>query len=491
MLPIPLLIALFLAFGVETTPTPPDDPHGVLLLTFGAVLAVGSAAFLLGLGTASLVRRRGHADRRIRRAFVRGSRVLTLFTLAAFGWLIHFEEWPGLVLRTWGWRGSILVDDVLILAPFLLMQLLAWWGGFYGERAIQGVPAGHPSGRVLRHLYLLERQSLGLTLPVLLVFILRNDVLGRLRPDWQLDPIAETVEVAVLGLLVLTVAPLFLRMAWPTRSLPDGPLRDRLEGVARRSGFRCTDILVWDTDRTMLNACVAGVLPGLRYVLLSDALIEALTEREIAAIFGHEIGHVAHRHLQYFLFFFVGSLAFLTMSSEVFAGLERHVATLTSGDLAKPSMMRDVAEGAVVLATIGGLFGVVFGRLSRRFERQADVYGCKVVSCGSAECPPHFEVEGEDDGRSGLPSEVCPAGVRIFAEALANVARLNGIAAEKRLWRHGSVASRIAFLRQLGEAPGREAAFQRQVRNARYGLGAALVGSVGLASAMHWLGLWR
>ena len=63
----------------------------------------------------------------------------------------------------------------------------------------------------------------------------------------------------------------------------------------------------------MVNACVTGILPGFRYVLLSDALIESLTPLEIAAVFGHEIGHVAHRHFLYFAFFFMGSLGVLSL----------------------------------------------------------------------------------------------------------------------------------------------------------------------------------
>ena len=47
--------------------------------------------------------------------------------------------------------------------------------------------------------------------------------------------------------------------------------------------------------------------------LLSDALIEYLDEHEVAAVFGHEVGHIAHRHLAYFGFFFVASLGVLAM----------------------------------------------------------------------------------------------------------------------------------------------------------------------------------
>lgn len=491
MIPIPLLIALLLAFGIEAPSSPPDDVRGTIAGAVGVALGLAAVSFALGLGTAFRVRRRGFSTVRVRRTFVVGSRLLSLATVASFGWMIHFGGWPGLVLGTWGWRGSILVDDALLLAPFLGMQFLSWWGTFYGERAIHGLPPSHMGYRVGRHLYLRERQSLALVLPIVTIFVIRNDLLGRLWPSWQQNPYAETAELAVLGVLVLAVSPAFIRLAWPTRSLPDGPLRRRLEAIARRSGFRFADVLVWDTDHTMINACVTGILPRFRYVLLSDALIDALTPLEIAAVFGHEIGHVAHRHLQYFLFFFVGCLAVLTMGSDVFAGLESWIATLTTADPTAPSAFRDVIEGLVVLVVVGLAFGTVFGHLSRRFERQADVYGCKVVSCGSADCPHHFDLDESPESGDAPIQSVCPTGVRIFADALASVAHQNGIDAEARSWRHGSIASRIAFLQKLAVAPEREAAFQRQVRNVRYGLAAGLAASVGLAGVAHWLGVLR
>ena len=115
-------------------------------------------------------------------------------------------------------------------------------------------------------------------------------------------------------------SPLFVRLAWPTRTLPPGPLRQRLERLASRVGFRCTDILVWDTGHVLVNAGVTGALPWFRYVLLSDALIESLTPAEVAAVFGHEVGHIAHRHLLYFGFFFLGSLGVMALVARFCVG---------------------------------------------------------------------------------------------------------------------------------------------------------------------------
>ncbi len=146
----------------------------------------------------------------------------------------------------------------VIFLPYLLIQLLVWWGLFFAERALQirqGLHAANPLGR---YLVLKARQSLGLILPVILLYVIRRDFLGRFFPGWDQHAWAEPLEIAVLGTLILTVSPLFIRLAWPTRSLPDGPLRRRLVRISERVGFRFTDILVWDTGNTMVNACVTG-----------------------------------------------------------------------------------------------------------------------------------------------------------------------------------------------------------------------------------------
>ncbi len=83
-----------------------------------------------------------------------------------------------------------------------------------------------------------------------------------------------------------------------------------------------------------------------------------------------------------------------------------------------------------MLVLVGLYFWLVFGHLSRRFERQADVFGSKVVSCELAECPPHVRLRRRaDDGqRPGVRG--CPSAARACApspSALAIVAQCNGM----------------------------------------------------------------
>ena len=212
----------------------------------------------------------------------------------------------------------ILFDDLVVFLPFVLIQLLVWWGLFFAERALQ-IRQGIGIDRGLgRYLVLKGRQSLGLTLPVILMYVLRRDVIRRFFPGWEDYAVGEPIEIAVLGLAGPGDARRF-SFGWPGRLTRCRQGRCAAGSNARRDrvGFRFTDILVWDTGQMMVNACVTGILPRFRYVLLSDALLESLTPLESAAVFGHEIGHVAHRHFLYFAFFFMGSLGVLSLFGDL------------------------------------------------------------------------------------------------------------------------------------------------------------------------------
>jgi STE24 endopeptidase len=57
-------------------------------------------------------------------------------------------------------------------------------------------------------------------------------------------------------------------------------------------------VRVLDTSRNpVANALAAGVLPGFRYVLVTDALFETLDDAAVAAVVAHEAGHHRRGHV--------------------------------------------------------------------------------------------------------------------------------------------------------------------------------------------------
>jgi STE24 endopeptidase len=195
----------------------------------------------------------------------------------------------------------------------------------------------------------------------------------------------------------------------------------------------------------------------------------------VAAVFGHEVGHIRHRHLAFFGFFFVASMGVLTLAADFVSG---H-ALRALGDSGGASAAT-IAQGVVTLVLGLTYFGTIFGVLSRRFERQADVFGCRSVSCGRLECPPHPDLYSRA-GVETVDGPLCPVGNRIFVNDLMNVAVLNGMEPTARSWRHGSITKRIAFLEGLEGKPLAERKFQSGVSRLRIALILALVAGLFLA----------
>lgn len=496
-MPLPLLFALILAFGFDSSERPVNVlaamSRGEAWQRAGeaslGILLVAAFAFALGKLVIWKVARQGRATPLVRRAFMLGVRASDLLSLIVFGWIIHGLDWPRVVRSGFRLGDPPLLDDALILLPFLLAQFAGWWGVYEAERVLRPV---FGTVGLRRHLWLKARMSLGLVLPFAAFYGLGTDLIRRAWPWTSGSPWEQPVSLAAMGVLVLFLAPLFLRIAWPTRTLPAGPLRERLERVALRFGFRCTDILVWDTNQLIVNAAVTGSLPWFRYVLLTDAMIENLEPHEIAAVFGHELGHIAHRHLAYFGFFLVASLGALAMATD---GANDAIRRFLPASLTPPSWVTGDSTTAQLIQALtfvivgGGYFLGVFGFISRRFERQADVYGCRVVSCGSDDCPPHADLDGfpgSAPGRSTMP--LCPVGIRIFINSLTNVAIENGMRPEAWSWRHGSIAHRISFLESLIGRPLVEREFQAGVKKLRQTLALVLLMTFGaLAAATRYL----
>jgi STE24 endopeptidase len=291
---------------------------------------------------------------------------------------------------------------------------------------------------------------------------------------WVQPGISETawfqaVTLSLLAISILVLSPWLLMRIFDVRPLPAGPLRDRLEAAARRLKFRYTKILLWNTRKNVANALVTGLFPIPRYVLLSDCLIENLSPEEVEAVFGHEVGHVKHLHMPLFL-------VFLTCSVTIFAMIGNWLMPmlgLAEVDwqalfLGTTSSYGTWTAELAGLVAIGGYLFLVFGFLSRRCERQADIYGARAMSCAQHACTGHDGLELPPNAK-----HLCPTGIRTFISALEKVAYLNGIRRDKHSWRHGSIARRVDYLDGLLKDPSCEPRFQRRMTFLRWTVWAA------------------
>ena len=470
-MPVPFLAAVALAFvfRLPTDRFPLGVSATVWKIAEAGLLAAIVGWVAVGLGR-DVLARAARANGTAGRRYVRARKVVDALGVAIFALILYLVDWVRVVDHGLGLRRFPFVEEAAILAPYMLA---ATFGTAGLHRAAARVRPEVATRGLARDLFRRARKAAGVALPIALIGVSSR---GLFRGAWR--PTGDDAWIPLVGLWVAATAafllsPAFVRLAWPMQPMPPGALRDRLERLARRLRFRCSDILVWDTNGTSVNAAVTGVLPWFRYVIVTDAMAERLPPEEIEAVFGHEVGHAAHRHLPYYAAFFFASAAVVALGSSAVDGIWDLEAAM-GRVVASPALVELVAAVAGCL-TLGLYFFLGFGGLSRRFERQADLYGARSVSCGLDPCDPQFDpnAEGFDPPRP-LPDAPCPRGVRLLAGALIDVAVLNGIDPADRSWRHGTIADRVASLGRVLDEPGGAKRFQEQTARLRWAVLAAL-----------------
>jgi STE24 endopeptidase len=467
---------------------------GTLAVVAGQILFIALASLAASRLTVARLDDTAEGHERTANAFARSQRILLAVIAAALVGTMIFTPWAPLV-RTGFHLGAIpLAGDLLILAPFFASLAIVWSMFYPVDLSLRRVAAGlseqepvstrrdndataaldtarlrrPPVDSSLR-VYLLDKfrhQILIIVVPMSMIVVakfvtewLKGDPVrhrGAVLPifaehQWAADSI-----LGLTSIFVLTFAPLMLRHIWATEPLPAGPLRDRFVRTCRRIGLRYREILLWHTHGMAINAAVMGFFAPLRYILVSDALLETMDEEEIEAVFGHEAGHVHHWHLQFFVLF---ALLSMYIAGGVFEVLAR------SGLVTDISLLQLISLGALLAVW---LFG--FGWLSRKFERQADLYGVRCITPDIKTCTSWCPVHGPKKAPG-----ICSSAASLFGQTLAKIADLNGIPREAPSWRHGSIADRCRLIERLASEAAASDRFERSILLIKIGLVLACV----------------
>jgi Zn-dependent protease with chaperone function len=408
--------------------------------------------------------------------------------------LLHVARWFMLVdyaaaVLLAGWlravRGVVgdlvLVDELLTMLPPILGVAALWWLHYPIDRALRqallmrrldlGKPVYPMPGRWRYVFRQLRLHLLLLLVPILLILGAAEAIhlaLARL-PDEPLPNWAGDAATFLVGLGVFLFAPLMARVLLSVHPLPNGPVRDELESICRHHRVRVRDFLLWGTDGSMINAAVMGLIGPLRYVLLTDALIETMTRRQVQAVMAHEVGHVRRHHMPWMV---LSLLAVLLLS-----GIVVSLPFLLSEPLRVRWDARAIPwiEGAAT-AVAAILALIAFGWISRRFERQADTFAVQHLSRTGDE-----EADIPGDGAS-VTAEAAFA----LHSALQTIARLNTVDPHRRSWRHGSITWRQQYLNSIIGRPLDGLPIDRFIRRLKLAVVVVLLLGGGATALMEW-----
>lgn len=428
-------------------------------LPAGGAAPKGSAALLLLAPFVVLAVANDAWQRRCARALDRTGRSRTVASADA---MMSVTRWGAVAAHLanvfWlGWAGAVrsvvgemvLVDDLLAAAPALLTIVAAWWSHYPVERRVRdarffgaldrGETVYPPRtrwqyvGDQTRHsmLFVLAPMSLilGWSECVALAESAWGPALGRwLGGAENVADAAGAAQIAgALGVFILS--PEVLRRVWDTAPLGAGPLREGLLRMCAQQRVRVRDLLVWRTHGSMINGAVMGLIPRVRYILLTDALLDSLGEEQVEAVLAHELGHVRRRHIPWLA---ASMIAAIGMTATVGAFVEA-LAQRAGAGLAEYADLSPLVMLPIAVMAVGGV--------SRRFERQADAFAVAHLSGLTAE-------RGSARGKSATREAVAA-----MASALRAVAALNGVPLRRRFWRHGSLQGRIDAIERMEGAP--------------------------------------
>ncbi|MGB8274900.1 MAG: M48 family metallopeptidase [Alphaproteobacteria bacterium] len=298
-------------------------------------------------------------------AIAYGTAILLAWTLG--GGLDALDGWLRLHIGDEVWRGIAVIFAALFITSLLDLPLSVYATFVIEERYgfNRTTPAVFAADLAKSALI-----SIVLGVPLLYAILWTVDAAGA---GWWMWAWAIWVAASVLQTWAYPrlIAPLFNKFT----PLTDVALKERVERLAKATGFAVKDMFVMDGSRRSAhgNAYMTGLGRNKRIVFF-DTLLAALDAPQVEAVLAHEIGHYRLRHVQKML----AASALVTFAGWALLGLLARSEWFFSGlgvSAASPYM------ALLLFVMVGPVFAIYLRPLvsfvSRRFEFQADDYAAE------------------------------------------------------------------------------------------------------------------
>ena len=227
------------------------------------------------------------------------SQVISVLLFAAALWYL---QWPAVVKQwpTWfglpedaQWGNLYLSQSALIALPLSIGPFVAGMAaGWLPRRRLISLLRGE---KIPLAAFLLDEARMA-WVPLIMsgVQAVIRDLSGILPEHytaWAAQP-GIAILLMLFGAVFTSVFVIPKLVVWLFRCehIPEGELKQRLEALLARSGVKTRHILTWGpASGHMINACVMGILPRYRYVLIGPALVERISLEETEAVLAHEL----------------------------------------------------------------------------------------------------------------------------------------------------------------------------------------------------------
>ncbi len=264
-----------------------------------SVLLVLGWSLLMQLAgtTARLMIRQGHELTDVVMSFERqldwlrwGGLVISGFCLIGFRLAIVVKELPYVA-------HSMALQAMLMGLPAWLITMAAWISEHRLGVTLGLVPASKSIRAKLglvRECFQAMLESGGWILLPVLTILTATDVLGRFSWFNQAASAGLLSAAALIG--VPMVLPMVMCRVWKTRE-PAEDEQTQIDQAIPKAIQRRLKIRVWDTGMRSSNALIAGFLPRMQTMLLTDRLLNSLSTDELSLVVAHEVAHLRRGHI--------------------------------------------------------------------------------------------------------------------------------------------------------------------------------------------------
>ncbi|MDA9856763.1 M48 family metalloprotease [Rubripirellula sp.] len=307
---------------------------------------------------------------------------------------------------------SILSGSSFLQAVILLMPGLAITLGTWSAEHWYGVKVGYTNSKFqnfYRSLWQIFRGNVAWLIVPVLILLGLSDLISLMPVD---EATSGMITVIMILLFVPLGLPWLVRHLFKTERLDSGTERWVCE-LMTAVGLRRTRAVRWNTASQSFNALVAGFVPPLRTLLVSDRLLDELPQEQVAMVVLHEAAHLRRKHVP------------LRMLSVLPAWGAGALLTQLAGD---QSWAMAAGSGVGIIMTL-----VILRLVAYRTEYDADVQACRMAERIAAQLP-------------GVPPTYDQAADALSA-ALMRVT-FDQPESRRATWLHPGVADRVNFMRR-------------------------------------------
>lgn len=216
-------------------------------------------------------------------------------------------------------------------------------------------------------------------------------------------------QLLMLWLAPSVILPLFNRFT----PMPAGPLRERIEALAKSCNYPLSGVFVMDGSKrsSKANAFFTGFGKH-KKIALFDTLIDSCSEDELLAVLAHEIGHDRCGHIRQRLVLSLiqsaGMFFLLGVCTDPHSAAARALFDAFGVTTISPHV--GLVLFSIMIGPFARLWGIPLHAWSRRHEFEADAFAVRAVGSAASLTSALGRLHRDQLGHP------CPAGLRVWLD---------------------------------------------------------------------------